>query len=282
MPGEKTLEPAFGLPAFWISPSQADAARSMNCTIVEPASVLTTHLGEVVKDNIAELLSYAETQKILSDLPQEQQRLVADLVPSSITVGGFQRVLQALLAERVSIRDMPTILEAVQEACGNASKAIGSIVSHVRYPAGAADQRQPAGFRCGLSRSIPLSPDWEDAIGTSLIGPPDDCQLVLPQDKLQEFVARLRSVVDAAVQAGNRPVLLTERADPVACAIDRGPDQVERAGHCETEIHRRAQIKVVGTIRGCSAASASPSWPGVVPAIRASTAVRRWPGHARP
>src|SRR5208283_5435957 len=99
IPGEKTVEPAFGLPAFWIAPSQADAARSLNCTIVDPASVLTTHLGEVVKDNIAELLSYAETQKILSDLPQEQQKLVADLVPGAITVGGFQRVLQALLAE---------------------------------------------------------------------------------------------------------------------------------------------------------------------------------------
>jgi flagellar biosynthesis protein FlhA len=247
LPGEKTLEPAFGLPAFWISPAQADAARSLNCTIVEPASVLTTHLGEVVKDNIAELLSYAETQKILSDLPQEQQRLVADLVPASITVGGFQRVLQALLAERVSIRDMPTILEAVQEACGNASKAIGSIVSHVRMRLARQISDSLLGSG-GFIAVIPLSPEWEDAIGSALVGPPDDSQLVLPQDKLQEFVARLRSVVDAAVQAGYRPVLLTSGRirSHVRSIVDR--IRLNTPVIAQTEIHRRAQIKVVGTI----------------------------------
>jgi flagellar biosynthesis protein FlhA len=247
LPGEKTLEPAFGLPAFWISPAQADAARSLNCTIVEPASVLTTHLGEVVKDNIAELLSYAETQKILGDLPQEQQRLVADLVPGSITVGGFQRVLQALLAERVSIRDMPTILEAVQEACGSASKAIGSIVSHVRMRLARQISDSLLGSG-GFIAVIPLSPEWEDTIGASLVGPPDDSQLVLPQDKLQEFVARLRSVVDAAVQAGYRPVLLTSGRirSHVRSIADR--IRLNTPVIAQTEIHRRAQIKVVGTI----------------------------------
>ena len=90
--------------------------------MVDPATVLTTHLAEVVKENISEFLSYTEAQKILAGLPQEQQKLVADLVPATITVGGLQRVLQMLLAERISIRDMPTILEAVQEACANSAK----------------------------------------------------------------------------------------------------------------------------------------------------------------
>ncbi|MEA2738428.1 MAG: flagellar biosynthesis protein FlhA, partial [Acetobacteraceae bacterium] len=119
LPGERTTEPTFGLPACWIAPGLADQARSLNWTVVDPATVLTTHLAEVVKENIAEFLSYTETQKILSALPQEQQKLVADLVPSTITVGGLQRVLQMLLAERISIRDMATILEAVQEACAS-------------------------------------------------------------------------------------------------------------------------------------------------------------------
>ena len=102
------------------------------CTVVDPASVLTTHLTEVVRENMAELLSYAETQKLLDELPREQQKLVADLIPAQITVGGVQRVLQALLAERVSIRDLPTILEGIQEACGGAARAIPAIVAHVR------------------------------------------------------------------------------------------------------------------------------------------------------
>ena len=93
------------------------------CTVVDPPSVLTTHLTEVVRENMAELLSYAETQKLLDELPREQQKLVADLIPSQITAGGVQRVLQALLAERVSIRDLATILEGIQEACGGAARA---------------------------------------------------------------------------------------------------------------------------------------------------------------
>ena len=74
----------------------------------------------------------AETQKLLSALPPEQQKLVADLIPATISLGGLQRVLQMLLAERISIRDMPTILEAVQEACANNAKSVGTIVAHVR------------------------------------------------------------------------------------------------------------------------------------------------------
>jgi flagellar biosynthesis protein FlhA len=247
LPGEKTFEPAFGLPAFWITPAQSDTARAMNCTIVDPASVLTTHLGEVVRDNIAELLSYADTQRMLADLPQEQQRLVADLVPGTITVGGFQRVLQALLAERVSIRDMPTILEAVQEACSSASKAIGSIVAHVRSRLARqiSDSHLGSG---GYIAVIPLSPEWEDTFAGSLVGPPDDCQLVLSQDKLQEFLARLRGAVDAAVQAGNKPVLLTSARvrSHVRSIVDR--IRLNTPVIAQTEIHRRVQIKVVGTI----------------------------------
>ena len=100
--------------------------------MVDPPSVLTTHLTELVRENIAELLSYAETQKLLDELPREQQKLVADIVPTQITVGGVQRVLQSLLAERVSIRDLATILEGIQEACGGATRAIPAIVAHVR------------------------------------------------------------------------------------------------------------------------------------------------------
>ncbi len=88
LPGETTVEPTFGLPARWIAPALAEQARLANWTVVDPATVLTTHLAEVVKENISEFLSYTEAQKILSGLPQEQQKLVADLVPSTITVGG--------------------------------------------------------------------------------------------------------------------------------------------------------------------------------------------------
>lgn len=116
LPGEKTTEPAFGIPAAWIDATLADEAAARGYTVVDPASVITTHLTELVRDQMAELLSFAETQKLLDELPREHQKLVAELIPQQISTAGVQRVLQALLAERVSIRDLPTILEGIAEA----------------------------------------------------------------------------------------------------------------------------------------------------------------------
>ena len=86
--GERTMEPAFGLPALWIEQEQREEAIGRGCTVVDPASVLTTHLTEVVRDCMAELLSYAETAKLIEDLPREQQKLVAELIPAQISLGG--------------------------------------------------------------------------------------------------------------------------------------------------------------------------------------------------
>src|SRR6185437_874609 len=106
LPGTHTTEPAFGLPATWISQNQRDEASFRGLTIVDPGTVLTTHLTEVLKANMSELLSYAETKKLLDELPPEQKKLVDELIPAQIAVTGVQRVLQTLLAERVSIRDL--------------------------------------------------------------------------------------------------------------------------------------------------------------------------------
>jgi flagellar biosynthesis protein FlhA len=247
LPGERTVEPTFGLPACWIAPGLADQARSANWTVVDPATVLTTHLAEVVKENIAEFLSYTETQKILSGLPQDQQKLVADLIPSTITVGGLQRVLQMLLAERISIRDMPTILEAVQEACASNIKAVSAIVAHVRTRL----SRQISDSLIGPNGYVPvivLSPEWEDTLAGSLVGPPEDRQLALGQEKLREFLDRIRIVVDTAVANGDKAALLTSMQVRyhVHSIVDRIRMNVPVIA--QAEIHRRARVKVVGTI----------------------------------
>ncbi|WP_428487338.1 flagellar biosynthesis protein FlhA [Rhodopila sp.] len=245
--GEPTTEPAFGLPACWIDPALADEALAKNCTVVDPSSVLTTHLTELLKENVAELLSYAETQKLLSQLPAEQQKLVADLIPTAISVGGLQRILQVLLTEHVSIRDLPTILEAVQEASGMSSKVMVSIVAHVRSRL----SRQISDSHVGAAGYIPivsLSARWEEAFAESLVGPPEDRQLALSQSRLHEFIDRVRSVIDAAVQDGDTPVLLTSAGIRyhVHAVVDRIRSNTPVLA--QTEIHRRARIKVVGTI----------------------------------
>ena len=167
LPGEKTTEPAFGLAALWIDAAQREEAMFRGCTVVDPVSVLTTHLTETVRETMAELLSYSETQKLLDELPREQQKLVADLIPSQISMGAVQRVLQALLSERISIRDLPTILEGIQEACGcgNAGDPPG------RRPrtdqTGAPDQR-----RAGRPGRLHPADPVVAAVGGSIPGKP--------------------------------------------------------------------------------------------------------------
>jgi flagellar biosynthesis protein FlhA len=178
VPSEATKEPTFGLPAMWIDEPNREEAMFRGYTVVDPSTVITTHLTELIKDNMAEMLSYAETQKLLDELDKEHQKLIADMVPSQISVGGVQRVLQNLLAERVSVRDLPTILEGVSEACGH-TRNVMLISEHVR----ARLARQISDMSTNEQGIIPLvalSPEWEQAFTESLSGTGDDRQLSMP------------------------------------------------------------------------------------------------------
>ncbi len=247
LPGETTREPAFGLPALWIDATAKDEAMFRGCTVVDPPSVLTTHLTEVVRENMAELLSYTETQKLLDELSREQQKLVSDLIPGQITMGGVQRVLQALLAERVSIRDLPTILEGVQEACTGATRAIPTIVAHVRTRLA----RQISDSHVGSAGYIPLvtlSPDWETAFAEALVGPVEDRQLAMAPSRLQAFMQAMRVAFEAASGSGETPVLLTSggiRAHVRAIVERIRPNTAVLA---QAEIFPRARIRTVATI----------------------------------
>ncbi|HEX5327133.1 MAG TPA: flagellar biosynthesis protein FlhA [Acetobacteraceae bacterium] len=247
LPGERMAEPAFGLPALWIQPAAKDEAVFRGCTVVDPASVLTTHLTETVRDNMAELLSFSETQKLLDELPREQHKLVSDLIPSQITIGGVQRVLQALLAERVSIRDLATILEAIQEACGGAPRAVPVIVAHVRTRLA----RQISDSHTGPAGYVPLitlSSQWETAFAEALNGPPEDRQLAMAPSQLQEFMQRLRDVFETATAAGESAVLLTGSGirQHVRAIVDRIRPNTPVLS--QSEIFPRARIRTVGTI----------------------------------
>ena len=109
MAGERTTEPTFGLPALWIEEALRDEALARGCTVVDAAGVLATHLTETVREHMPELLSFAETQKLLDELPREHQKLVADVVPAQMGVGTLQRVLQSLLARNISMNRMKAI-----------------------------------------------------------------------------------------------------------------------------------------------------------------------------
>lgn len=245
--GEEVREPSFGLPALWIEPELKEEAMFRGCTVVDPPSVLTTHLTELVRENVAELLSFAETQKLLDELPREQQKLVADLIPSQIAVGGIQRVLQSLLNERVSVRDLSTILEGVQEACGGAVRTVPAIVAHVRIRLA----RQISDSHVGPKGFVPLialSPEWETAFLEALTGAPDDRQLAMAPSKLQAFMQAFRTAFDSAAASGEAPVLLTSGAirGHVRAIVERFRPGTPVLS--QMEIFAKVRIRTVGTI----------------------------------
>ena len=131
LPGMHTTEPTFGLPATWIDGALKEEASLKGYTVVDAATVMSTHLTELLKINMAELLSYGEVQKLIKDLPKDQAELMKDLVPSLITTSGIQRVLQILLAERVSIRDLSTILEGIADGIAGTRNPV-MLAEHVR------------------------------------------------------------------------------------------------------------------------------------------------------
>ncbi|MGF1630229.1 MAG: flagellar biosynthesis protein FlhA [Kiloniellaceae bacterium] len=246
LPGEETVEPTFGLPAMWCDESSREEALFRGYTVVDPPTVVTTHLTELIKDNMSELLSYAETQKLLDEQESEQQKLIADLIPSQITVGGLQRVLQNLLAERVSVRDLPTILEGVSEACGY-TRNVTAITEHVR----ARLARQISNDQENLEGFIPmitLSAQWEQAFAEAIVGEGEDRQLSMAPTRLQEFIGSVRQTFERHAMLGESPVLLTSPAVRpfVRSIIERfRPSTVVLS---QNEIHAKSKIKTLGQI----------------------------------
>ncbi len=246
LPGENTTEPTFGLPAMWIDEQYREEALFKGYTVVDAPTVITTHITEVVKDNMADLLSYAETQKLLDELPKEYQKLVADVIPSHMTVGGLQRILQNLVSERVSVRDLPTILEGISEATVY-TKNIAYITEHVRSRLA----RQICDANTNSSGFVPLltlSPEWEQAFGDSLLGDGEDRQLAMAPTQLQNFIGDVREAFDKFLTLGETPVLLTSPAIRpfVRSVIERfRPATVVMS---QNEIHAKAKIKTLGQI----------------------------------
>ena len=244
--GEETTEPTFGLPAMWVDPNAREEALFRGYTVVDPATVITTHLTEIVKDNMAELLSHAETQKLLDELGKEHQKLVADAIPSQISIGAVQRVLQNLLGERVSIRDLPGILEGIVEACGY-TRNITAITEHVRARL-ARQISDAAADAAGVVPLVTLSPEWEQSFAEALSGDGDDRRLAMAPTRLQQFIAAVRQTFERHAMMGETPVLLTSPTiRPYVRSI------VERFRAVTTvmsqnEIHPRARIKTLGQI----------------------------------
>ncbi|MCA1936447.1 MAG: flagellar biosynthesis protein FlhA [Asticcacaulis sp.] len=246
LPGEHMKEPAFGIPATWIDNALREEATFMGYTIVDPATVLTTHLTEILKDNMSELLSYSEVAKLLKDAPEGQKKLIDDLIPSVVTVATLQRVLQALLKERVSIRDLPAILEALGEVAPH-TKSVTQMVEHVRSRLG----RQLCWQNRAEDGALPivtLSNDWENAFAGSLIGVGEERQLSMAPSQLQEFIRAVRDTFEQVSMSGEVAVLLTSPGirPYVRSIVERFRGNTTVMS--QNEIHPKVRLRTVGQV----------------------------------
>ncbi|MBR1126562.1 flagellar biosynthesis protein FlhA [Bradyrhizobium lablabi] len=246
VPGIHTVEPTFGLPATWVDAALKEEASLKGYTVVDAATVLSTHLTELLKNNMSDLLSYGEVQKLLKDLPKEQGELVKDIVPSAVTVSGIQRVLQLLLAERISIRDLSTILEGIADALAF-SRNPATIVEHVRARLARQICAQNTSYN-GYLPLIALSARWEQAFAESIVGTGEDRSLAMQPSKLSEFMTSVRNAFEQAAREGEAPVLVTSAAIRpfVRSLVERFRSQTTVLS--QAEIHPRARLKTVGSV----------------------------------
>jgi flagellar biosynthesis protein FlhA len=246
VPGIHTIEPTFGLPATWVDASLKEEAALKGYTVVDAATVLSTHLTELLKSNMSDLLSYGEVQKLLKELPKEQSELVKDIVPALVTISGIQRVLQLLLSERISIRDLSTILEGIADALAF-SRNPSTMVEHVRARLARQICAQNTSHN-GYLPLIALSAKWEQAFAESIIGQGEDKSLAMQPSKLSEFMAAVRDAFERAAREGEAPVLVTSAAIRpfVRSLVERFRQQTTVLS--QAEIHPRARLKTVGSV----------------------------------
>jgi flagellar biosynthesis protein FlhA len=247
VPGESVREPAFGLPAKWIDENYKDEAIFLNCTVVDPSTVITTHLTEQIKENITDLLSYSETQKLIDKMAIDHKQLVKDVIPDLVSIATLQKVLQNLLSEMISIRDLPSILEAVADST-RANKNLTAITEAVRVQL----SRQICHYNTNREGFIPiiaLSAEWERTFIESLVDDgTGDKQLSIPPSRLQEFVNKVKKAFDDQALKGHVPVLLTSAYTRpyVRSVVERfRPATVVMS---QNEIHYKAKIRTLESI----------------------------------
>ncbi|MEO5821973.1 MAG: flagellar biosynthesis protein FlhA [Vicinamibacteraceae bacterium] len=201
--GIVTKEPAFGLPAWWIPTDQRDRASTAGYTVVDPTTALSTHLSEMVRSFLPELLSRQHTKELLDKVAQTSPKLVEDLVPKVLSTGDVQRVLRQLLRERVPIRDLTTILEALSDAAVT-TKDPDMLTEAVRAQLGRAICRQYQTDRNELV-TINLAPSLEERLMKSIVRTDQGSVLALEPMEAQNMASKIARALEQAVA---QPVLL--------------------------------------------------------------------------
>jgi flagellar biosynthesis protein FlhA len=248
--GKQTREPAFGVPAIWIAPGLEDQANAAGYSVVDAVTVITTHLGELIRQHAFQLLGRAETKRLLDSLNDSHPKLMEELVPKLLSLGEVGRVLEQLLRERVSIRDLGTILEALLETAPM-NKSVIALVESARQSMG---RRliQPLLDGEGMLPILLLDPALEEDILTTLS--PETGQRLLSASGtpgtpvVRRLADSLRQLIPAS-SAAALPVLLAP--SPARYHIKRWLEPVmpRLAVVAAGEIPPDIRLRPMGTVR---------------------------------
>lgn len=245
LPGIHTKEPAFGLDAVWVTVEDADAAEAEGYTVVDPESVITTHLTAIIKEHMPELLTYGATCLMIDKLDREYKKLVSEISISSPAIL-IQQVLQALLMERISIRNFPLIVEAITEASRTSTK-VTTITEYVRLRLSNQICKSLTD-ETGFISVITMSPDWEKEFKEAVRVNGDERNFVMSPQRVQEFVLAARKNIQQYAEKNEWPALMVapEVRSFVRSMLERASPLTQIISH--NEVHRKAILRTVATI----------------------------------
>ena len=205
--GIPTFEPSYHLPALWITESQRERAEALGYTVVDPPSIIATHLTEVVRSNIAELLSRQDVQNLINNIKDNNQTLIDELVPKLMSVGEIQKVLQNLLHEGISIRDLPTICETLADYA-TVTKDTDVLTEYVRQSLKRAISNKY--FPANESTTVvTLDPNVEQEIMNSVKQTEQGAYLNLEPEKSKAILASVKEEVKKLEDLGKAAIIIT-------------------------------------------------------------------------
>jgi flagellar biosynthesis protein FlhA len=204
--GVETRDPTYGLPAVWIADGERQAARAAGYTLVDPTTVFVTHLGELIKQNVATLLTRAETERLLERLRPQHAGLLDELIPNVMTLGEVQKVLQNLLREKVSIRNLEAILEVLADA-GRGTKNADQLTELARQRLGLVICRGLADAS-GSLYVLTLDPAIEQTMASSVHAADDKAALALEPRFAEQLLSRIAAQVERMIKNNVMPVML--------------------------------------------------------------------------
>jgi flagellar biosynthesis protein FlhA len=204
--GIETKEPAFGMTAYWITPEDVDKAEMRGFTVIDPISVIATHISEIIKNNSHELLGRQEVKKLVEALEKKYPALVEDIVPDIVTVGTLQKVLKNLLEEGLKIKSLPAILEIIGEF-GRSVQDTDELTEYVRQ--GLKKEISARFAYDNRLEIIMISPNLEQRISETITNSSGNPENTLKPNEIQAFTENTIREYNQSLSLGNNPVLVT-------------------------------------------------------------------------